>query len=241
MPLLRRHRIDRKMVGVAQTRQVHDFEVQKALEKILEEADLTVLTRKEVRRNLEKQFGGSFSTPEWKARIKQQIESFVQRREEGVNTHSGPHATRNTATSNGVNGNAPPQRPDSNRSLLRERSYSNSGGMEPPHKKQRTGGDADEAYFPPSHRSQLRNPTNGRSRGTVIQPIGGRNQQYRPRLQSNKQLVQKSHKDNSYFIKLPGNGGLKRCVMHKFRGKRYVGFREYYEKNGEELPTKKGM
>lgn len=29
--------------------------------------------------------------------------------------------------------------------------------------------------------------------------------------------------------------------MHKFRGKTYIGFREYYSKGGnEELPTKKG-
>ena len=28
--------------------------------------------------------------------------------------------------------------------------------------------------------------------------------------------------------------------MHKFRGKTYIGFREYYEKGNQELPTKKG-
>lgn len=233
MPLVRR-----KMAAVSQTRHVQDFEVQKALEKILENADLTVLTRKEVRRQLEKQFGGSFSTPEWKANIKQQIQQFVAKRESGVNTHSAPHTTSNApsnTTSATTNGRSTRR--------ISDRSYDDNVSAAPPQKRRRVGGKAqDEAYFPPSHRSQLRNTksngnSNGRRTGGAI--IGA--PPYRPRLQSNKTLIQQNPQDNSHFIKLPGTGPPKRCVLHKFKGRLYVGFREYYEKNGEMLPTKKGM
>jgi len=54
----------------------------------------------------------------------------------------------------------------------------------------------------------------------------------KPTLQFNKQ-------DNSYFMKLPN--GTKRVSVQKFKGKTYVAIREFYEKDGEERPTKKGV
>ncbi|ETO04019.1 Putative RNA polymerase II transcriptional coactivator [Reticulomyxa filosa] len=46
--------------------------------------------------------------------------------------------------------------------------------------------------------------------------------------------------DNSYFLRLP-TPGLKRVVVQKFKGKNYVGVREFYQKDGQELPSPKGI
>jgi len=198
------------------TRHVQDFEVQKELESILEKADLTELSRKQVRKQLAKKFGGSFSTPEWKARIKQQIEEFVQRTEAGVNTHNYPHATR-------------VEKPKPNGTIIG-----------PPPKRRKVDGGNDDEYFPSSHRSQLRTA----GKGNVYSSNDASayyDERRRPKLQSNKQLIQKCEHDDGYFLSLPRRGAEKRCIIHRFKGKLYVGFREYYEKNGQHLPGKKGL
>merc|ERR1712228_345834 len=174
-----------------------DFQVMQSLKKILERSDLTKLTRKEVRKQLEQQFGGSFSTPQWKERIKSEIEDFVKRKESGINTHSNPLPTKSASSNDSYNSS-----PNKRRKL--------NNGNSSNHNDEYTNDD-----YTDSHRR-------------------------RPRLQSNRQLIQKSDKDNSYFMKLPGDGAKKRCIIHTYRRKLYVGFREYYDKNGEEKPSKKG-
>eukprot|EP01084_Bolivina_argentea_P238451 400597_1 len=48
--------------------------------------------------------------------------------------------------------------------------------------------------------------------------------------------------DNNYFMVLPNESSTeKRCVLSKYRGKLYIGFREYYQKNNQKLPSKKGI
>jgi len=203
------------------TRHVQDFEVQKELESILEQADLTVLSRKQVRKQLAAKFGGSFSTPEWKARIKQQIEEFVQRREAGVNTVNHPHPTR-------VDKPKPPK--------------PNGTIIGPPPKRRRVDSE-DQDYFPSTHRSQLRAAQNGNVYSSN-EASSYYDERRRPKLQSNKQLIQQNPQDNSYFIKLGDcMSGQKRCVIHTFKRKVYVGFREYYQdkRSGDMKPTKKGI
>jgi len=204
-------------------RHIHDFEVMKSLENILEKADLTVLTRKKVRLQLEEQFGGSFESPEWKARIKEQIAQFVERRESAVDSQSDPHSA----------GTEP-----KNKNLLRNTARSSTADQPPPKRRRVATGDGDEAYFPPTHRGVYGKQSDTQYFAQHKRPNG---QYSRPKLQSNKQLIQKSPKDNSYFITLPGGSSAnKRCIIHRFKSRLYVGFREYYEKNGEQLPTKKG-
>eukprot|EP01083_Nonionella_stella_P240501 840685_1 len=165
-----------------------DFQVIQSLQRILESSDLTKLTRKEVRKQLEQELGGSFSSPQWKARIKQEIEEFVRRKESGINNHSNPLPTNQ------------------------------------PNKRRKLNDNINDSY--------LSNNNNNIDYDT---------HRKKPRLQSTRQLIQKSDKDNSYFMKLPGDGAKKRCIIHKYRRRLYVGFREYYDKNGEELPSKKGI
>ena len=180
--------------------QPDDFQVMQSLKSILEHSDLTKLTRKEVRKQLEQQLGGNFSSPQWKARIKEEIEEFVRKKESGIDTHSNALPTKSATTDN-----------------FNE------------------------------YASNIRRKLNdGNSRNQSDEYTNNANNNYTdsdrrlPRLQSNRQLIQKSDSDNSYFMKLPGDGTKKRCIIHTYRRKLYVGFREYYEKGGEEKPSKKG-
>eukprot|EP01084_Bolivina_argentea_P299992 517169_1 len=203
-----------------------DFVVVNKLKDILSNADLTRLTRKEVRKQLEEQLGASFSSAKWKTRIKQEIEDFV--------------TNQSNVTPNTFHNQQPPLPPASHSSTP-QNAYQQSS------KRRRLNNGAsastydneqNDNYQPPSyqtnHGNNYNNNNNNNSYHDQRKPM-------RPRLQSNRQLIQKSEKDNSYFMRLPGDKTKKRCVMHKYRSKLYVGFREYYEKNGQELPSKKGI
>ena len=197
------------------TSQPDDFQVMQCLQRILQSSDLTKLTRKEVRKQLESELGGSFSSPDWKARIKQQIEEFVRNREAAVNTHSNPLPTKQDNHNIHNNGKSEYFEEQQQQSSNKRRRLNNN-----------------EYEINGNNQSQNQN-----SRQT--ENYDGRRK--RPRLQSNRQLIQKNLKDDSYYLRLPGDGAKKRCIIHTYRRKLYVGFREYYEKNGEELPSKKGM
>eukprot|EP00486_Rosalina_sp_Unknown_P011617 CAMPEP_0201592710 /NCGR_PEP_ID=MMETSP0190_2-20130828/190537_1 /ASSEMBLY_ACC=CAM_ASM_000263 /TAXON_ID=37353 /ORGANISM="Rosalina sp." /LENGTH=171 /DNA_ID=CAMNT_0048051613 /DNA_START=91 /DNA_END=607 /DNA_ORIENTATION=- len=85
--------------------QPDDFQVIQSLQRILESSDLTKLTRKEVRKSLEKELGGNFSSTYWKQKIKTQIEEFVRKKESGVNNHSNTMPTKQASSSSDNYGN----------------------------------------------------------------------------------------------------------------------------------------
>eukprot|EP01083_Nonionella_stella_P078459 214735_1 len=182
--------------------QPDDFEVLQSLERILESSDLTKLTRKEVRKRLEQELGGSFSSPQWKSKIKHSIEEFVARKQ--TVAVSQPPTKRRKLNNNAIeNGNDNHNNPNHKNTIANKNGQVHNGASH-----------ADDNYY---------------------------DDRRKPRLQSNRRLIEKSDKDNSYFMKLPGDGAKKRCIIHKYRRRLYVGFREYYNRNGEELPSKKGI
>ena len=195
------------------SQQPDDFQVMQSLQRILETSDLTKLTRKEVRKSLERELGGNFSSPYWKQKIKTQIEQFVREKESVIPAQqSGSSSSSHQFDNNGSN------------------------------KRGRYDDDVqNDDYNPnPKRRRKIDHNDNGYNNHDNNGHNSGYPHNRRPRLQSNKQLIQKSLKDNSYYMKLPDNGGAKkRCIIHTYRRRLYVGFREYYEKDGEELPSKK--
>ena len=166
--------------------------------------------------------GGNFSSPYWKQKIKTQIEQFVREKESAINNQSNQIPTQQSGSSSS-------HQFDNNGNKKRGR-YDDEGQNDDynPNPKRRRKIDHNDNGYNNNH------DNNGHNAGYA--------HNRRPRLQSNKQLIQKSPKDNSYYMKLPDNGGAKkRCIIHTYRRRLYVGFREYYEKDGEELPSKKGM
>ena len=208
-----------------------------SLQRILKSSDLTKLTRKEVRKQLEQELGGTFSSPHWKQKIKQQIEEFVRKREANINNHSNQMPTKQAdsnrfSNNNNNNNNKSNNNNNNNNNKRKYDDHNNNNDNYNPNPKRR--------------RIEKNNNNNNNGYNNNYNNNNNNNNDYnnnnrRPRLQSNRALIQKSLKDDSYYMKLPGDGAKKRCIIHTYRRRLYVGFREYYEKGGEELPSKKGM
>jgi len=199
--------------------QPDDFKVMQCLQEILVSSDLTKLTRKEVRKQLEQRLQQNFSSAHWKTKIKQQIEDYVSKQPQvaaaAASASNHQYDANNAHVASNNNNGA---------------DYHHESIANPNKRRKLNNGTADSYLNLPSEHSH--NNSNG--------PPAASNRK-RVRLESNKSLIQKSLKDDSYYMKLPGDGAKKRCIFHKYRGRLYIGFREYYERGGEELPSKKGI
>jgi len=231
-----------------------DEQIIQQLHRILRSSDLTKMTRKEVRLRLEEDLGTSLSDSEWKDRIRLEISNYVnspqkstsenenenandkndKNNKKNKNTNNN-HSSNNHNDNNTHNVNDDDDNDNDNDFSFIDDGFSDQEAKHPPANKKRkvnngtaASSNSNDEYSKPVNN----NPNNNNNTDTNTNTKG------KSMLLGNRQLIKQSTKDQSSYIQIPG--GSKRLVMHKFRGKLYIGLREYFEKDGEELPTKKG-
>ena len=201
---------------MSQLREPADFTVIQRLREILKNSDLTTLTRKAVREQLEQDLGCSLKDKKWKQKLKSEIQLFVQQQQQQNNDSDNSSNDNNIVNENNI-------KSSNNKSNVYNFDDHLSSNNNRTTKKRKLNNDRSD----PTRNDNL---NSGSSNNTGISRLAHkwRNE------------VVKRDSDGNFYMKFP-QPGLKRFQISRFKGKVYVGLREFYERNGEEKPTKKGI